>query len=168
MPCYLTGSRIPALRQRYKVLTDRRIHHAPDCVGFEQRRICFHVALSPPVALPDADKLNILRRLDQFRQWQSLDDKRFCLVCGKIITGRRIQVEDGTHGNTTQRLSCPTDRCNSIPMDWVLPTEEILAVAETTISEERNIAPQMAANRDEEHGVTSRPKKLATHFKLVF
>jgi hypothetical protein len=126
------------------------------------------MALSPPVALPEADKLDALRRLDQFREWRSLDDTRFCLVCGKIITGRQIQVAGGTRGNGLQRLSCPTERCNSIPMDWVLPTDEILAVAETVRSEERNDAPPMAVDRDVEHGLTSHLKKLVTHFKLVF
>jgi hypothetical protein len=126
------------------------------------------VALSPPVALSDAEKLNALRRLDQFREWRSLDDKRFCLVCGKIITGRQIQVAGGTRGNGPQRLSCPTGRCNSIPMDWVLPTDEIMAVAEAVMSEVRDGAPQMADDRGVEHGLTSRLKKSAMHFKLVF
>jgi hypothetical protein len=127
------------------------------------------VALSPPIALSDAEKLDALRRLDQFREWRSLDDKRFCLVCAKIITGRQIQVEGGTRGNGPQRLSCPSERCNSIPMDWVLPTDETLAVAETTMSEERNIAPPTADGQSvEEHGLTSQLKKLAMHFKLAF
>ena len=125
-----------------KVFTDRRIHRAPDCVTIGHTRICFLVALSPPVALPDADKLDALRRLDQFREWRSLDDKRYCLVCGKIITGRQIEVAGVTRGNGPLRLSCPTAHCNSIPMDWVLPTDEILAAAETMVSEkERNVAP---------------------------
>jgi hypothetical protein len=131
-------------------------------------RIRFLVALSPPIVLSDIDKLDALRRLDQFREWRSLDEKRFCLVCGKIITGRQIQVAGGTRGNGAQRLSCPTERCNSIPMDWVLPTEEILAVAETVRSEERNVAPLMVADRDVEHGLASQWKKLAMRFKLVF
>jgi hypothetical protein len=126
------------------------------------------VAPSPPVAWSDADKLDALRRLDQFREWHSLDDKRFCLVCGKIITGRQIHVSTGTRGNGSQSLSCPTERCNSIPMDWVLPTDEILAVAETVMSEERNVAPQIEADHGVEHGLTSRSKKLRTHFKLIF
>jgi len=84
------------------------------------------VALSPSISLSDAEKLNILRRLDQFRQWHWLDDKRYGLVCGKIITGRQIQVAGGTRGNGALRLSCPSDRCNSIPMDWALPTDEML------------------------------------------
>lgn len=151
-----------------KVFTDRRIHRAPDCVRIGHRRISFLVALSPPVSISDADKLEALRGLDQFREWRSLDDRRFCLVCGKIITGRQIQVAGGTRGNGPRRLSCPTERCNSIPMDWVLPTDEILAVAATVMSEERNVAPQMAVDRGVEHGLTSRLKKLAMHFKLVF
>ena len=98
------------------------------------------MALSPPVKLSDADKLESLRRLDQFRHWRSLDEKRYCLVCGKIITGRQIEVAGGTRGNGSLRLSCPTERCNSIPMDWVLPTDEILARAKTVTTEERDVS----------------------------
>jgi hypothetical protein len=87
--------------------------------------------------LSDDEKLEALRHLDQFRLWQSLDEKRYCLVCGKIITGRQIQVGGGTRGNGSLRLSCPTDGCNSIPMDWVLPTDEILAKVERLAAEER-------------------------------
>jgi len=127
------------------------------------------MALSPPVTLSDSEKIHALRRLDQFREWHSLDDKRFCLVCSKIITGRQIQVTGGTRGNGQQRLICPTERCNSIPMDWVLPTDEILAVAETVMSGERNGAPPIPSVRSvEEHGLTSQLKKVAMHFKLVF
>ena len=82
--------------------------------------------LSAPIRLSDGDKLEALQRLDQFRLWRSLDEKRYCLVCGKIMTGRQIQVAGGTRGNGPLRLSCPTERCNSIPMDWVLPTDETL------------------------------------------
>jgi hypothetical protein len=124
------------------------------------------VAPSPPVALSNTDKLDSLRQLDQFREWRSLDDKRFCLVCGKIITGRQIQVAGGPRGNGPQRLSCPTERCNSIPMDWVLPTDEILAVAETMASEEeRNVAPPTAAGHGVEHSLTSQLRKFAVHFR---
>ena len=93
------------------------------------------MALSLAVTLPDADKLDALRRLDQFRQWRSLDEKRFCLICGNIITGGQIQVAGGTRGNGSLRLSCPTERCNSIPMDWVLPTDEILAKVERMVAQ---------------------------------
>src|SRR6266487_2522269 len=125
-----------------RILTDTRIHRAPDCAITCREHICLTGALSPPIKLSVVDKLDALRRLDQFRQWGSLDEKRFCLVCGKIITGRQIQVAGGTRGNGPLRLSCPTERCNSIPMDWVLPTDENLAVANAAASEERNVARQ--------------------------
>ena len=127
------------------------------------------MGLSPLAPLSDSDKLDALRELDQFREWRSLDDKRFCLVCAKIITGRQIEVVGGTRGNDPLRLSCPTERCNSIPMDWVLPTDEILAVAEAATSEERDVASPRAADPGvKEHGPTAHLKKLAMHFKLAF
>ena len=98
------------------------------------------VALSTATRLSDEEKIEVLRRLDQFRQWRSLAEKRYCLVCGTIITGRQIQVAGGTRGNGPLRLSCPTERCNSIPMDWVLPTDEILARVEKMAAEERKTA----------------------------
>lgn len=98
------------------------------------------MTLSTPARLADDEKLEVLRRLDQFRQWRSLEDKRYCLVCGTLISGRQIRVDGGTRGNGSLRLSCPTERCNSIPMDWVLPTDEILARVETMAAEERKSA----------------------------
>jgi len=121
-----------------KVFTDTRIRRAPDCATSCTRHISSTVALSPPITLSDADKLDALRRLDQFRQWRSLDERRYCLVCGKIITGGQIQVAGGTRENGPLRLSCPTERCNSMPMDWVLPTDEILARMERVTAGERD------------------------------
>jgi len=89
----------------------------------------FHMDLSPPIPISDAEKLLALQRLDQFREWRSLNEQRYCLVCGKIITGWQIQVDGGTRENGPLRLTCPTEHCNSIPMDWALPTDEILAMA---------------------------------------
>jgi hypothetical protein len=102
--------------------------------------------ISPSISLPDAEKLSVLRRLDRLRQWHSLDDKRYCLVCGKIITGHQIQVAGGTRGNGALRLSCPSDRCNSIPMDWILPTDEILARMEILGANEHEAATSTPIN----------------------
>ena len=115
------------------------------------------MALSPPVTLSDADQLDALRRLDQFRQWPSLDEERYCLVCGKIITGRQIEVAGATRGNEPLRLNCPTERCNSIPMDWVLPTDEIIAKVEMMAAEERKTAASTPANHG--NGGLERPKR---------
>jgi hypothetical protein len=132
------------------------------------------VALSPTVTLSDADKLDALRRLDQFRHWRSLDEKRYCLVCGKIITGQQIEVAGGTRGNGSLRLSCPTEHCNSIPMDWVLPTDEILAKVEMMAAEERKTAAPMPANygnggaersKRAHNGIASLLRNFAFHLK---
>jgi hypothetical protein len=103
------------------------------------------VALCVATKLSDEEKLEVLRRLDQFRRWHSLDEKRYCLVCGNLISGRQIEVAGGTRGNGPLRLSCPTERCNSIPMDWVLPTDEILAKIERIAAEEREAAERKLA-----------------------
>jgi hypothetical protein len=119
------------------------------------------VTLISPMNLSDEDKLETLRKLDQFRQWRSLDDKRYCLVCGKIVTGRQIVAIGGTRGTGPLGLKCPTQGCNSISMDWVLPTGEVLA----------NLAMQQAVHRDSpaprsgdvrKNLIASRLRKLAT------
>ena len=101
---------------------------------------CPGVALSKAINLADDEKLEVLRRLDQFREWHSLEEKRYCLVCGNLISGQQIQVAGGSRGNGPLRLSCKTERCNSIPMDWVLPTDEILAKVEKMAAAERKAA----------------------------
>jgi hypothetical protein len=130
-----------------------------------------------PITVSDAHKLDVLRRLDQFRQWHSLEEKRYCLVCGKIITGQQIQVAGGTRSDEPLRLSCPTAQCNSIPMDWVVPTDEILAIVEMKAAEERNAAVPTPITPDgggyvqpnrEHNGIASRLRQLAFQFKHTF
>ena len=128
--------------------------------------------ISPSISLPDAEKLNLLRRLDQLRQWHSLDDKRYCLVCGKIITGQQIQVAGGTRNNGALRVSCPSDRCNSIPMDWVLPTDEILARVEMLAAKEHEAATSTPINHgrmpqhphETHHGIAAQLRNFASYF----
>ena len=78
------------------------------------------------ITLFDEEKLDVLRRLDHFRQWRSLDQKRYCLVCGEMITGREIQVIESGAGQTPLRVVCPTKHCGAVPIEWVLPTEDVL------------------------------------------
>lgn len=75
----------------------------------------------------DEEKLVVLRHLDRHRQWHSLNEKRYCIVCGNIITGRDVQVVGGTPETGELRAVCPTKNCSSIPMDWVRPSDEMLA-----------------------------------------
>ena len=128
--------------------------------------------ISPSISLPDAEKLNVLRRLDQLRQWHSLDDKRYCLVCGKIITGHQIQVVVGTKSNRALRLSCPSDRCNSIPIDWMLPTDEILTRVETLAAKEQEGATSTPINHgrmpnqrhETHHGIAAQLRTFVSYF----
>lgn len=119
----------------------------------------------PQMNLSDEDKLEALREIDQFRDWRSLDDERYCIVCGKLITGRLIKVVGDAHGNGSVRLQCPTDGCNSIPMDWMLPTDEVLASAKAIASEESNAAQSVCVDRDPKYGLATRLRKFAVHFK---
>ena len=123
------------------------------------------MALSTAPRLSDEEKLEALRRLDQFRQWHSLEEKRYCLVCGNLISGRQIQVAGGTRGNGPLRLSCATEGCNSIPMDWVLLTDEILAKVEKMAAEEREASALKPAAVTIGNGKTVRTDK--THYDLM-
>lgn len=96
--------------------------------------------LLSPIELSDAEKLKILQRLDHYRKWQSLSDKRYCLACGQLIDGHGVLIVGGTRGTGPLRSICPTNRCHAIPMDWVIPTDEVLArimLAEEEIGTER-------------------------------
>src|SRR6266699_3192427 len=114
------------------------------------------VVLSSPINLSEVDKLEALRRLDQFRPWRFLDEKRYCLVCGKIITGEQIQVTGGTRGNGPLRLSCPTERCHSIPIDWVLPTDEVLRNLALRQTERSNVPAVHLDRGARENSIASR------------
>jgi hypothetical protein len=84
------------------------------------------MALVSSIKLSDEEKLKILQRLDQFRQWHFVDDKRYCLVCGEMITGREIKVIMGTRENSSPRIICPTKYCDATPIEWVWPTDDVL------------------------------------------
>ncbi|MFN2623440.1 MAG: hypothetical protein ABR611_11400 [Chthoniobacterales bacterium] len=77
------------------------------------------VGVAVPLQLAPEDKLDLLRYLDEFHYWHSLDDERRCKRCSRVISGRRILVIElhGTRGKL--RLQCPTVACVSTPSDWV-------------------------------------------------
>ena len=89
----------------------------PDCGRSRLRPWCF-VRSSPPLQLLPEDKLDLLRFLDEFRYWHSLDDERRCQRCGYTITGRQVLVFErrGTRGR--MRLQCPTAGCGAAASDW--------------------------------------------------
>jgi hypothetical protein len=65
--------------------------------------------------LPE-EKLEIIQAADTRRKWHSLDDVRICVLCGRTITGRQIEVVPGPGG--THSVHCPTPGCASLPTDW--------------------------------------------------
>jgi hypothetical protein len=77
------------------------------------------LSVSTPLQLPPEDKLDVLRYLDEFHYWHSLDDKRRCKRCGRIITGRQMIVIELQGRRGKLQLRCPTVACVSTPSDWV-------------------------------------------------
>jgi hypothetical protein len=72
-------------------------------------------------ALRPDEKLRLLRRLDRFRSWASMNQRRLCLGCGKLISGGEIKFSRSMRGFGLLRLRCPTEGCRAGPMDWVDP-----------------------------------------------
>jgi hypothetical protein len=118
--------------------------------------------LLAPIALSSAEKLEILQRLDRYRKWHSLDEKRYCLACGRIIAGHEILVVGGTRGTGPLRLVCPSRGCHSIPMDWVIPNDEVLARM-SMLEEEETAPPKTVVHAREKF--TTRLKRFATQFR---
>lgn len=119
--------------------------------------------LLAPIELSDAEKLEILQRLDRYRKWQSLKEKRYCLACGRIIDGDDIQVVGGTRGTGPLRLICPTERCHAIRMDWVLPTDQVLA--RLALSKEEEALPRRKIIVTPRERFTARLRKFAIQFR---
>ncbi|HYY14818.1 MAG TPA: hypothetical protein VE758_10345 [Chthoniobacterales bacterium] len=120
------------------------------------------MALLFPIELSGADRLAVLQRLDQFRKWSSLDEQRYCLVCGRIISGREIYIVGGTRGTGPLRLVCPTRGCHSIPMDWVLPTHEVLA--KMPVSQTESSAPEVSPTKPQTEKVGTRLRRFTARF----
>ena len=62
------------------------------------------------------EKLAVLREADTFRKWYSLDDRRVCVLCDRIISGRMIAVRRDKQG--TFQVRCPSAGCPASPRDW--------------------------------------------------
>lgn len=118
--------------------------------------------LLSPIELSDTEKLELLRRLDRYRKWQTLDEKRYCLACGQIIDGHGILVVGGTRGTGPLRLICSTRNCHSIPMDWVIPTEEVLSRMSMLEEKVAESAKKVVRSRGK---FRTRLRQFASHFR---
>jgi hypothetical protein len=63
--------------------------------------------------------------MDRERNWESLDDKRYCQRCRTIFSGRQVDVIGGTRDLGRLRLLCPTEGCLSTPKEWFYPDEQL-------------------------------------------
>ena len=91
------------------------------------------MSAAPSVKLSPQEKVEILRRLDEFHFWHSLDDCRMCRECGHSITGWEIQVIDGKNAREKMRLQCPTEGCVSTPAQWVYADPVLAAMLRSDI-----------------------------------
>jgi hypothetical protein len=73
------------------------------------------------VSVDPDERLKLLQRLDGFRPWGSIHERRLCLGCGKIISGTEIKLSRGMNGLGLLCLRCPTENCTAGPMEWVDP-----------------------------------------------
>jgi hypothetical protein len=62
------------------------------------------------------DRLSILRVGDPFRSWDSLDNQRVCVLCGRRFKGRQVDIRRLPGGKF--KLCCPTLGCLSTPDQW--------------------------------------------------
>ena len=82
-----------------------------------------HVVLRKGLA--SEDKLGALRKGDASHNWQSLDDRRCCILCEKTFSGRMIEISIGTTGRV--RLRCPSDGCTGTPREWLHPGNPLVS-----------------------------------------
>src|SRR5438045_8911776 len=78
------------------------------------------IITSDQLQLSAEEKLTLLRQVDRWRPWNSLEDRRLCLGCGRLINGNEIEASQGTDSDQAE-VHCPTQGCQSIPLDWILP-----------------------------------------------
>jgi hypothetical protein len=62
------------------------------------------------------DRLSILRVGDPLRSWNSIDDQRICVLCGRKFKGRQVDIRRLPGGKF--KLRCPTLGCLSTPHQW--------------------------------------------------
>ncbi len=77
--------------------------------------------------LPSDEKLAALRKSDPTRGWQSLDDRRVCILCDRTFSGRQVEGSISPMGRV--RLKCPTDGCTGTPREWVRPGNPLVSKA---------------------------------------
>jgi len=77
--------------------------------------------------VPLDERLLVLRAADHFRNWNSLDDERVCVLCNRTFTGRQVEIMRNRSGHF--QLHCPTEKCKAGPGKWVYPGNPLVSDA---------------------------------------
>jgi hypothetical protein len=115
--------------------------------------------------LAGPEKLETLRRLDHYRRWHSLDEKRYCLGCERIVSGHEIRVVGAEADPSSARLACPTDNCRSIVMDWVLLPNDFQARISKSVRENLAPPPSVTTVSGERARAPGAWHRLTRHFR---
>ena len=110
------------MRLPRRSLPYRFLRAQPNCGRVVRPRLC---GMSFSKTLAPEDKLDALRNGDPGHRWESLDDRRFCIVCDKTFSGRQVEASVSASGRV--RLRCPGDACTSTPREWVRPAKPLLS-----------------------------------------
>lgn len=73
------------------------------------------------------DKLDLLRKHDPGCKWESLDEKRCCILCERTFSGRQVLVTKSRGGKA--HLRCPSPGCVGTPREWVHPGNPLISEA---------------------------------------
>lgn len=71
------------------------------------------------------EKLAALRKADPVHYWESLDDRRSCILCEKTFSGRQVEVQVSSTGRV--RVHGPTEGCSSKAREWVHPSNPLVS-----------------------------------------
>ena len=99
-------------RQNCRFFTYSSLWRCPDC-RFSVELVSSFQTVEMNKRVPLSEKLIALREADGFRKWYSLDDRRVCVLCDRVINGRMIDIWQETNGS--YRLHCPTPGRRSTP-----------------------------------------------------
>lgn len=114
---------------------------------------------SAPLVLSAEDKLDVLRYLDEFRFWHSLDDRRRCHRCHEETIGRQVLIYErkGTRGG--MRLQCPTPGCASNPSEWFYADPVLAATLRSDFRPRLDLREKTAAARPPIHDGRGRSRE---------
>jgi hypothetical protein len=75
--------------------------------------------------LNDHKRLELLNANDSSHQWRSCDERRACVLCERVFTGREVRLHWFRRGVT--QIQCATPGCAGGPPTWVHPENPLVS-----------------------------------------